>query len=49
MVISEDKLEELGRYVQDTILQTRLSEVRLMVLEVLKILGIEITVRERNK
>ena len=49
MVISEEQLDELGRYVQDTILQTRLSEVRLMVLEVLKILGIEITVRERNK
>ena len=44
-IISAEQMEELGRYVQDEIMPCRLSEVRLMVLEVLKILDIEITVR----
>lgn len=43
--ISDDRLEELAKYVRDEIIPCRLSEVRNMVLEVLKILGIEIKLR----
>lgn len=44
-VISDEQLEKLGQYVANEVMTCRLSEQRLMVLEVLKILGIEITVR----